>query len=182
MNINQLNKLPTFVLALLIVILNGFVSLAFSQQNDITVIDSTVQVQTITKKEVNPDSLLQFAKRYLGTPYRLSGKTSKGFDCSGFVHYVYKRFDVKVPYSCPAISSACPVKVTKTELQKGDLLFFKGSNIKSKAIGHIAIVYAVEDGKIRMIHSCRRGVILETLNESKYYKARYLFAKRILCD
>lgn len=129
---------------------------------------------------INTDSLLHFAEKYLGTPYKIAGKSAKGFDCSGFVHHVYKEFNVKVPFSCPAISSACPIKLDKSEVQKGDLLFFKGSNSKSKSIGHIAIVHTVDESGIRMIHSCRRGVILESLNDSKYYKARYLFAKRIL--
>lgn len=157
---------------------------AFSQ---VSVQDSSITVEApkpdrmeIAQTGINTDSLLNFARSYLGTPYRLAGKTSKGFDCSGFVHHVYKKFDVIVPYSCPGISSVCTQKIKKTELQKGDLLFFKGSNINSKAIGHVAIVYSVNDGEIKMIHSCRRGVILETLNQSAYYKARYLFAKRIL--
>lgn len=180
----QINKLHTAIIAILAVCLSGYVRPVFSQA---PVQDSIITVQTakpdtidVAQTGVNTDSLLSFARSYLGTPYRLAGKTSKGFDCSGFVHHVYKKFDVLVPYSCPAISSVCNQKIKKTELQKGDLLFFKGSNINSKAIGHIAIVYSVEEGEIKMIHSCRRGVILETLNGSAYYKARYLFAKRIL--
>jgi cell wall-associated NlpC family hydrolase len=154
-----------------LVLLWAISTAAFSQE----------KIRSESQNEINRDSLLSFAKKYLGTPYRYAGRNSKGFDCSGFVHHVYKKFNVIVPYSCPGISSACQKKIEKVELKKGDLLFFKGSNIKSKAIGHIAIVYEVDEkGTIHMIHSCRRGVILEKFNESSYYKARYLFAKRIL--
>ncbi len=187
MNINWLsmllNKLPTAGGMVLISLLSLFIVPTYGQNTN-SFPDSLVSVEnqnnSLIKKEIHPDSLLHFARLHLGTPYKLSGKTTKGFDCSGFVHYVYKKFDVQMPYSCPAISSACSQKVNKNELQKGDLLFFKGSNIKSKAIGHIAIVYAVENGEVQMIHSCRRGVIVETLNTSSYYRPRFLFAKRIL--
>ncbi len=187
MNINRLslliNKLPTI---LVIPLLTGglFSCPAMAQEAVFPPSDSMTVYEPpsvpLSKKELNPDSLLHFARLHLGTPYKLSGKNAKGFDCSGFVHYVYKQFDIIVPYSCPAISSYCTQRINKKELQKGDLLFFKGSNINSKAIGHVAIVYSVNESEIKMIHSCRRGVILENLNESAYYKSRYLFAKRVL--
>ncbi len=186
MNISTLSAIinKLFTTLSLVFLLIGLPSHVYAQDSlafrtDSVLIFDTPPAESL-KKSVNPDSLLHFAQLHLGTPYRLSGKSTKGFDCSGFVHYVYKKFEVTVPYSCPAISSVCSEKIKRSDVQKGDLLFFKGSNLNSKAIGHIAIVYAVEDGKIKMIHSCRRGVILETLNESSYYKARYLFAKRIL--
>lgn len=176
----NINKLLTFLCFLILSLKVGFFSVA--AQDYSVVPDSVSKVNLLADSivKINPDSLLYFARLHLGIPYKLFGKNSKGFDCSGFVHYIYKKFDIHIPYSCPGISAYCSKKIKKTDVQKGDLLFFKGSNIKSKAIGHVAIVYSVEDGKIKMIHSCRRGVILETLNESPYYKARYLFAKRIL--
>ncbi len=182
MNINSLSKnflvLNKLLPSLWFVFLCFITSSVFSQQLQQ---DSIEKNTTYGLKEIiNTDSLLHFAERYLGTPYKIAGKNAKGFDCSGFVHHVYQAFNVKVPYSCPAISSVCTQKIDRSEVQKGDLLFFKGSNIKSKSIGHIAIVHTVDETGIKMIHSCRRGVILENLNGSKYYQARYLFAKRIL--
>jgi cell wall-associated NlpC family hydrolase len=185
MNINwlntKINNLPRLLSSLILVFFLGTALPAHSQK---LLSDSTNSIPSSLLKEpnesINLDSLLNFAKSYLGTPYRRAGKSSKGFDCSGFVHHVYKNFNVKVPYSCPGISAVCRKKIKKDEVEKGDLLFFKGSNSHSKAIGHIAIVYAVTDGGIQMIHACQRGVIIDKLNESKYYKTRFLFAKRIL--
>ena len=173
MNINSLTIRHTTLYKLIF----GIVFLLFCIKTP-SVFSQQLKFDSI-ETSIHADSLLQFAEKYLGTPYKLAGKTAKGFDCSGFVHHVYKAFNVKVPYSCPGISSICATKINKADLQKGDLLFFKGSNSKSNSIGHIAIVHTVDEDGIKMIHSCRRGVILESLNKSTYYKARYLFAKRL---
>jgi cell wall-associated NlpC family hydrolase len=184
MNINwlntKINNLTKFFSSMILVF---FLCSAIPAHSQKFSPDSTFLASEPTKKlkeSIDLDSLLSFAKSYLGTPYRKAGKSSKGFDCSGFVYHVYKNFNIRVPYSCPGISSFCSKKIAKAEVAKGDLLFFKGSNLRSKAIGHIAIVYAVTEAGIHMIHACRRGVIIDKLSESNYYKSRFLFAKRIL--
>lgn len=123
------------------------------------------------------DSLLSIAESFKGTPYRLGGHTKSGFDCSGFVHYLYEKFDVNLAYSCSGIAGYCD-KITKSELQKGDLIFFKGRNIRSKALGHVSIVYAVDSTGIQMIHATQRGVVIDRLSYSAYYKPRLLFYAR----
>ena len=181
MNTNRLKSNNNVLYLLNTIFLVFFCSISIPAISQKTETDSIpLKICSFLDESSNQDSVLLFAETYLGTPYKMGGRSAKGFDCSGFVHHVYKQFNIKVPYSCPAISSACAKKIEKVELQKGDLLFFKGSNIKSKAIGHIAIVYSVDEDGIKMIHSCRRGVIIDKLNDSKYYKARYLFAKRIM--
>lgn len=55
-------------------------------------------------------------------------------------------------------------------------MFFKGRNIKSNTIGHLSIVVEVENGNIKMMHSCSRGIIIEDYQNSDYYKQRFIKA------
>ncbi|MCU0430269.1 MAG: C40 family peptidase [Cytophagaceae bacterium] len=123
------------------------------------------------------DSMLALARKHLGAPYRLGGHSRSGFDCSGFVHYLYQHFDVDLAYSCQGIAQHCD-KIERSQVQKGDLIFFKGRNIKSRALGHVSVVSRVDSSGIQMIHATRRGVVQDELFRSSYYKPRLLFYAR----
>jgi cell wall-associated NlpC family hydrolase len=71
--------------------------------------------------------------------------------------------------------------VRLSEVKPGDLMFFKGSNINSSKIGHVALVVDVsnEDG-IKFIHaSSSKGITIDKFNGSKYYVPRYVTTKRL---
>jgi len=126
--------------------------------------------------------LLDFAKSMLGTPYRYaSSNPNKGFDCSGFVNYVFSNFGFKVPRSSPEFAKAgTPIKLADAKV--GDILIFTGSNPKVKRIGHVGIVSAIdENGTIKFIHSSSgkaKGVTISDLNG--YYKSRFMKAVSII--
>lgn len=89
------------------------------------------------------DSIISFARRQIGTPYRLGGKTpGKAFDCSGLVQYVMEHFDIELPRtSREQAQVGIPVERKIEALKPGDLLTFgKGSRIS-----HVGIY--VGDGK-----------------------------------
>ncbi len=70
--------------------------------------------------------------------------------------------------------------VKLAEIQPGDLMFFKGRNVNSTSVGHVAMVIEVNDGMIKFIHSSTsRGVTIDTFNTSKYYIPRFIKAKRL---
>lgn len=70
--------------------------------------------------------------------------------------------------------------VKLSELQPGDLMFFKGRSVNSTSVGHVAMVVEVNNGVIKFIHSSTsRGVVIDTFNGSQYYVPRYLKAKRL---
>ncbi|MHA6198423.1 C40 family peptidase [Pseudomonas wadenswilerensis] len=121
--------------------------------------------------------VLSRAVNQLGTPYRWGGSTpGKGFDCSGLVKYAFNDIDeVDLPRTSNAMANGDHgVKVARSDLKPGDLLFF---NIRSRRVNHVAIYL----GNDRFIHAPRTGknVTIDTLNKP-YWKKHYVVAKRVL--
>lgn len=125
------------------------------------------------------DEIITFAKKFLGTPYHYAGATPSGFDCSGFIYYVMGNFGIKLSRSSPGIAEFGKT-VKLSELQPGDLMFFKGRNVNATGVGHVAMVVEVANGQIKFIHSSTsRGVVIDTFNSSTYYVPRYIKSKRL---
>ncbi|MDD3895148.1 MAG: LysM peptidoglycan-binding domain-containing protein [Syntrophomonadaceae bacterium] len=119
-------------------------------------------------------NILATARQYLGTPYRYGGSGPGGFDCSGFVQYVYSVHGYGL-YRTAASQYSQGAPVSKADLQLGDLVFFCCS---SSSIDHVGI-YA---GNNEFIHSSSPrsgGVIMTSLNDS-YYLNSYAGAARII--
>ncbi|WP_421944452.1 C40 family peptidase [Pedobacter sp.] len=125
--------------------------------------------------KTNSTSLIDFAKSMLGIPYRYATSNPKvGFDCSGFVSYVFSNFGFKVPRSSREFSGTG--KTTTLENAKvGDVLIFTGSNSRVRRVGHVGIVYSIDDEGIKFIHASSgkaRGVTITPLNG--HYKTRFM--------
>ncbi|MDR1436803.1 MAG: CapA family protein [Candidatus Symbiothrix sp.] len=124
-------------------------------------------------------SIIDFSKQFIGLPYRRGSKGPKAFDCSGFTSFVFKNFGYRLSSSCVSqVKQGMPIE--KENLKTGDLIFFKGRNILSGRVGHVGIVVSNDDGNVTFIHACRRGVKMEELNKSDYYKPRYVTGLRVL--
>jgi cell wall-associated NlpC family hydrolase len=131
------------------------------------------------KKPSNADQVIDFAKTFLGVPYVYGGASPTGFDCSGFIQYVFKEFGYSIARTA-GDQSLFGFDVTLSEVQPGDLLYFKGRNVKSTAIGHVGMVTAVKDGKIEFIHAAGKSVRMDVFNNSSYYVPRFIKARRTL--
>lgn len=125
--------------------------------------------------------LLTFAKSMIGTPYRYaSSNPARGFDCSGFVSYVFSNFGFKVPRSSTEFAhTGVPVKLENAKV--GDVLIFTGTNPRVRRIGHVGIIYSIQNGEIKFIHSTSgkaNGVTIT--NFDAYYRSRYIKAVSII--
>jgi cell wall-associated NlpC family hydrolase len=90
--------------------------------------------------------VVNIALKYLGCRYVWAGSSPSGFDCSGFVMYVYSQVGVHLPHSS-RMQYGCGVPVSRADLQPGDLLFFY------RPIHHVAVY--IGDG--RMVHAAGVG-------------------------
>ena len=129
-----------------------------------------------------PNKLLDFAKTMLGIRYRsASSSPSRGFDCSGFVNYVFSNFGFKVPRSSRDFAASGESKKLE-EAKIGDVILFTGTNSRVRTPGHVGIVYSIEGDDLRFIHSSSghaKGVTISSLDEG-FYKKRFLKIVSIL--
>lgn len=140
---------------------------------DETVKDTTV-APSLPDLSTGGDVIVSFAKQYLGYRYVLGGTTpSSGFDCSGFVYYVFNSNGYSISRSLYAQAST-GTAVSKSELQPGDVVFF--NNTSSGALGHVGIY--IGDGMMVHAANSKRGVVTDTIN-SGYYNTYYYSARRI---
>ena len=118
------------------------------------------------------EQIVAFAEQFLGTPYVWAGSSPSGFDCSGFVSYVFKNFGYTVNRTAASMYTN-DVAVDKSELQIGDAVFFASS---SESIGHVGIY--IGDGEFIHSSSGCGYVTISGLDES-YYSRMYVGARRI---
>ncbi len=123
--------------------------------------------------------LIKEAEKHKGVPYKYAGKDPKGFDCSGFTHYVCSKYSIKLSGSS-AHQSKQGTEIPTSKAQVGDLLFF-GRNGRSGKIQHVGMVYKNDSEGLFMIHSSsKRGIVIDNVSTSKYWKPKLLFARRIV--
>ncbi len=103
-----------------------------------------------------PDSryggVVGIAMQYLGVPYRWGGADPSGFDCSGFLMYVYAKVGVSLPHNA-AMQYGLGTAVSKAELQPGDLVFFDGLGHNGMYIGGGQFIHAPRTGDVVKISS-----------------------------
>ena len=142
---------------------------------------SSLPKQESNSSKINVDGLLWYAKKQLGTPYKYGSADPKngGFDCSGFMYYVYTHFNIKVPRSSYDYMSYGK-EVSRQQAQKGDVILFTGSDANAQKAGHVGIITENNGGDISFIHaSTSKGVVLNKLSDS-YYAKRFLRIVHIL--
>lgn len=136
---------------------------------------------SLAADSISPDSLINFAESLIGTPYRYATSNPLvGFDCSGFVSYVFKHFDFDVPRSSRDFASIGE-RIKLADALPGDIILFTGTKRHSRRIGHIAIVICNNCGELKFIQSTsgkEHGVTITAMNES--YKRRYVEVIRLL--
>lgn len=121
------------------------------------------------------DNLIETAKQQLGVRYQNGGTTPSGFDCSGFVQYVFLQHGISLPRtSQQQFTVGNPV--AKSDLRPGDLVFF---TTYAKGASHVGIYV----GNNQFIHaSSSKGISYASINDPYYWGPKYIGAKRVLND
>jgi cell wall-associated NlpC family hydrolase len=113
--------------------------------------------------------IIRTALHLKGVSYRWGGTTPSGFDCSGFVQYVYRINGISIPRDADS-QYYDGDKISTSELKPGDLVFFQTYESGPSHVG----IYI---GDNRFIHAAYHGgIMVDSLNES-YYAERYLGAR-----
>jgi peptidoglycan DL-endopeptidase CwlO len=107
------------------------------------------------------------AMQYLGIPYVYGGASPSGFDCSGFVMYVFGQIGVSLPHNAAA-QYGYGMPVSRDQLQPGDLVFFNG-------LGHVGIYI----GGGQFIHSPHTGDVVKISSISGWYSSTWVGARRL---
>lgn len=122
--------------------------------------------------KVKGKEIVSRAAKYKAVPYVFGGTTTKGFDCSGYVQYVFKDCKAKLPRLADE-QALQGIFVTQKQLRPGDLVFFTTYAAGASHVG----IYA-GDGQFWSASSSK-GVILSSLRDD-YWKQRYYGARRVL--
>jgi len=142
------------------------------------------QAEHITHIETGktkPYELVNFACSLAGTTYKYgSADPLHGFDCSGFVTYVFNHFGIAVPRTSVDFTPVQrPIPLQQAKL--GDLILFTGLDSSHRIVGHMGIISSTPGEPLRFMHSTsgkNQGVV-ETDFHTRYYENRYIKVIRI---
>ena len=143
--------------------------------------DST-KIDYLSSNQISlTDSVVNYGKLLLNTPYHHGSAGSSSFDCSGFTSYVYRNFGYNLGRSSEDQAQQFD-SVKRDQIKTGDLVYFSGRR-RSHRVGHVGIVVAAkQDGNFEFIHaSVGNGVIISKSDED-YYKKRFIKANRVIYD
>lgn len=137
----------------------------------------------VNAQTVRADSLIAYAKTLIGSKYCYAQSTpKKGFDCSGFVYYVFAHFGVEVPRASMDYEHAGK-KVKIDSCRTGDVIVFTGTNISNRKAGHVGIIVSNDKSGVVFIHSSsgkkHNGVVVTNFTLSPYYQSRFIKVVRL---
>jgi cell wall-associated NlpC family hydrolase len=142
--------------------------------------DLLVNRIVIRTGNVQPQQVVDFAKTLIGTRYKYgSTDPAVGFDCSGFITYVFKHFNIQVPRSSIDFTEVGRT-VDLDSVKTGDIILFTGTDSTERFVGHMGIITSNENGQADFIHSTsgkQFGVTITSL--SGYYLGRFIRVARV---
>ncbi|MER3319898.1 C40 family peptidase [Flagellimonas lutimaris] len=156
----------------------------YSKTRTVTVEGSTTDTSPKRKskkegrKNAKANEIVSTALTFSGTRYKYGGTTKRGMDCSGLVYVSLKENDIMFPRTSYQMALEGQ-KIRVSDVEKGDLLYFKTSKT-GRRINHVGLVVDVDGDDIKFIHSTTsRGVLVSSLREG-YWNSAFVKAMRIL--
>ncbi len=127
-----------------------------------------------------PQEVLAFAKTLTGTPYKYGSiDPMQGFDCSGFITYVFSHFNIAVPRSSIGFTNV-EKEIYLEDARPGDIILFTGTDSTIRDVGHMGIITSTDNENYQFIHSTSgkaNGVTITPLNA--YYMKRFVKVIRV---
>ncbi|MBO9584115.1 MAG: C40 family peptidase [Flavobacterium sp.] len=166
---------PQFFIFLSAVILLS----SFNLKKDKNTLVQSPKIQT----EINRDSLIAFAKKHLGIPYvYASSNPQKGFDCSGFVSYVFKNYGMMLPRSSSGYKNIGKT-LKPEEFKVGDVLVFYGYKNRN-VVGHVGIICEANGMQSKFIHasSGKAQQVTITALDTEHYTKRFYKCVDVLSE
>ncbi len=131
----------------------------------------TPEIKPSSSSQISPET--HFALSLQGTPYRYGKATpEEGFDCSGFVQYVYKKHGINLPRTVKEMASYLP-QIPKDDIISGDLVFF---NTDEQSFSHVGIY--INNDKFIHAPSDKTGKVLVSSLNNQYWQKHYIGARR----
>ncbi len=140
---------------------------------------STTSKHPKTSKEVQlRKDMVKYAYRYEGAKYQYGGNGPR-FDCSGLTVKVFENFDIRLPRTSSS-QATVGKKISAQQARPGDLAFFSKGKSGGR-INHVALIVDNDNGGLKVIHSTTsRGVVIDNISESSYWKPRLLYVRQVI--
>jgi cell wall-associated NlpC family hydrolase len=139
---------------------------------------SYVSVANNVKQEdaaITGNKILDYASKFMGIPYLWGGTTPLGFDCSGFVQYVYKNFGIDLPrVTMDQVNVGTAVSINN--LQKGDLIYFRTNTAQPSQVSHVGMY----TGDNKFMQAPKTGDIIRISELTGYYKDNFVIGRRMI--
>jgi len=147
------------------------------EQNELLKALDELQKKRRESGNYDKSNILKNAKTHLGGKYVWGGTVPAGFDCSGYVQYLYKKEGVKLPRTAWQ-QSKVGKDVTWQTLQKGDLLFFLTDRKRGIPVTHVGMYL----GNKKFIHAAskRKGIIISPFTPKSKYGKLFVKATRVI--
>ena len=146
----------------------------------VAIIQPKANLTQIETGKTTPAQLISFARSLTGTPYKYgSTDPRQGFDCSGFVTYVFNNFQIAVPRTSVDFTHVNH-EINLKDAKPGDLILFTGTDSTTKTVGHMGILVTDATQGHTFIHATSGkayGVTETPLNA--YYQGRYMKTIRV---
>lgn len=170
---DRVKQLSTGTVVQIVDQLDGWYGIAdgFISSDYVEIVDASEAVSSGSGSQV-----VDFAQQYLGCRYVYGGSSPKGFDCSGFVKYVYANFGVTLNRTASAQMDN-GISVSMSELIPGDLVFFKKPGSRASRASHVGLY--IGGGQFIHASSSSTGVIISNM-DSAYYTTGFVGGRRLL--
>lgn len=133
---------------------------------------NTPSISAANSPTMNEQEMINYARTFIGTKYVWGGSTPKGFDCSGFIRYIYKNYSIDIPRTTSEYPQLFAQSVLLKDAKIGDLIVFTGTNPTIRKPGHAGIISEIKNNSVKFVHSSSSKKHFG-VTETSYYNSGY---------